>query len=156
VEEGLTPFVRGFAAHFALPFVPTTVLFIWVWSTTPSLSQESIEILSVGDVAVALGWATFIARLENCRRIRVTPDGIILRPDTPRAMLWSWSNVSTSESSKFSLWLFGTRQLFRLLDGGTIVDACYFTSRQTDAILSYPGRPSLAPLSPINWGLQTG
>jgi hypothetical protein len=155
VNEGMTPFVRPFAALFVLPFAPTTAFLIWVWWTVPPLSLVSASVLVVGDVVIAFGFASLVMSGFTCRRIKITSDGIVLRPDTPKAKLWSWTCVTVPEPSRISGWLFGHGRLLRLLDGDSIVDACLFTTGQYEAILSFPERPPLAPIPPMNWGLQT-
>jgi hypothetical protein len=148
VKERWTAYVRTFVAYFALIFILLLLAILYIDFVAPSAVGDSIGLLCVGAAALAVLPPVLWMSWLTCSSILVTKDGVVLRPNTPQATLWPWSRITAPESSSFGRALFGYRLLFRLLStDGRIVNARYFTPRQSQAILAYPGRPkALAPV----------
>lgn len=148
VREPFTAFVRTFVAYFVLVFLPLLLAISYLDSVESSVVGGELVLLCVGAGLLAalppVIWMSWLC----CASILVTRDGVVLWPESGRATLWPWNRVTAPESSAIGRALFGRRLLFRMLSSnGHIVNAAYFTPRQSDAILAHPSRPE--PLAPV-------
>ena len=94
---------------------------------------------SVFAAVLAFALSTLSYRANCTSEIQVGPDGVVIRPDTRRAELWTWSRMTAPARGLFS-YLWGMYE-FGLMTGPYVTSVCYLTMGQLRAILAYQGRP---------------